>query len=275
METWQRTLVIRIGLLGTQELIGTREVKLDVVNVRLGRLKQYMEPRLAARLPRRLLLTMLPAPMSSGRLVSLGWYTWKQSTRRARNGDQEPGHLRARAASLEPGRRAARERRHYRTYWLATTGRVGRPHLAGVGAIWLDGKVYFVSGASTRKSRDLATKPECALSVSLIDVDLVVEGKAVKVTDPKTLDRIARKYAAGGWPAEVRDGALVARYSAPSAGPPPWDVHESGPRRGDRCRLGRAARRHGVAIRPGLSPTDRTGRADANVSSHPTRRTTT
>ena len=51
METWQRTLVIRIGLLGTQELIGTREVKLDVVNVRLGRLKQYMEPRLAARFP--------------------------------------------------------------------------------------------------------------------------------------------------------------------------------------------------------------------------------
>jgi len=50
-ETWQRTLVIRIGLLGTQELIGTREVKLDVVNVRLGRLKQYMEPRLAARFP--------------------------------------------------------------------------------------------------------------------------------------------------------------------------------------------------------------------------------
>src|SRR5262249_47668147 len=94
--------------------------------------------------------------------------------------------------------------------------------------------------------------------------------KAVKVTDPKTLDRIARKYAAGGWPAEVRDGALVARYSAPSAGPPPWEVHESGPRRGDRCRLGRAARRHGVAIRPGLSPTDRTGRADANVSSHST-----
>lgn len=71
----------------------------------------------------------------------------------------------------------------HRTYWLATTGRDGPPHLAGVGAIWLDGKVYFVSGASTRKSRDLATKPECALSVSLTDVDLVVEGKAARVTD--------------------------------------------------------------------------------------------
>jgi hypothetical protein len=47
---------------------------------------------------------------------------------------------------------------------------VGLPQPSRGGAIWLDGYVYFVSGATTRKSRDLATNPECALSVSLTDI---------------------------------------------------------------------------------------------------------
>lgn len=112
------------------------------------------------------------------------------------------------------------------TYWLATTGPGGSPHLAGVGAKWSDGKVYFVSGAGTRKSRDVAANPRCALSACLPDIDLVVEGTAVKVTDPATLERLAKAYVASGWPADVRDGAFVAPYSAPSAGPPPWNLYE-------------------------------------------------
>ena len=39
-----------------------------------------------------------------------------------------------------------------RTCWLATTDPDGRPHLAAVGAIWVDGKFYFVSGPPLRKS---------------------------------------------------------------------------------------------------------------------------
>src|SRR6266480_3759868 len=62
--------------------------------------------------------------------------------------------------------------------WLATTRPDGRPHVAGIGAIWVDGTFYFVSGAGTRKSRNLAENPHCVLSVSLPDMDLVVEGSA-------------------------------------------------------------------------------------------------
>ncbi|MGH2387785.1 MAG: pyridoxamine 5'-phosphate oxidase family protein, partial [Chloroflexota bacterium] len=40
-----------------------------------------------------------------------------------------------------------------------------------------------------------------------------------------TLARIAERYASGGWPATVSDGAFTAPYSAPSAGPPPWDLY--------------------------------------------------
>ena len=111
------------------------------------------------------------------------------------------------------------------TYWLATTRPDGRPHIASVGARWVDGKVYVVSGAATRKSRNLSTNPNCAVSVTLPGLDLVIEGTAARVIDEATLVRLAELYAAQGWPATVEDGALTAPYSAPSAGPPPWDLY--------------------------------------------------
>jgi pyridoxine/pyridoxamine 5'-phosphate oxidase len=113
-----------------------------------------------------------------------------------------------------------------RTVFLATTRPDGRPHLAGVGALWEADKVYFVSGAETRKSRNIAVNPECAISFSLKGIDLVIEGRARRVTDDATLHRLAKRYADQGWPATVKDGAFVHEYSAPSAGPPPWDLYE-------------------------------------------------
>ena len=115
------------------------------------------------------------------------------------------------------------------THFLATIRPDGRPHVAGVGALWVDGKFYFVSGAGTRKSRNIAERPDCVLSVKLPGLDLVVEGTAEKVTDAATLERLAKRYDAQGWPATVKDGAFTAPYSAPSAGPPPWDLYEFTP----------------------------------------------
>ena len=63
-----------------------------------------------------------------------------------------------------------------RTTWLSTVRPDGRPHLAGIGALWVDGKFYFTSGPGTRKSRNLAANPNCALSMALPGLDLVVEG---------------------------------------------------------------------------------------------------
>jgi pyridoxine/pyridoxamine 5'-phosphate oxidase len=112
-----------------------------------------------------------------------------------------------------------------RTYWLSTVRPDGRPHLAGVGALWVDGKFYFTSGSGTRKSRNLTANPNCALSMALPGLDLVVEGRATKVTDQQTLERLAERYAAQGWPARASDGAITAEFSAPSAGPPPWNLY--------------------------------------------------
>ena len=111
------------------------------------------------------------------------------------------------------------------THFLSTVRPDGRPHTAGVGALWVDGTFYFVSGAGTRKSRNLAANPACVISIKLDDLDLVVEGRATKITDQTTLRDVAERYAAGGWPVTVEGQAFTAPYSAPSAGPPPWDLY--------------------------------------------------
>ena len=115
-------------------------------------------------------------------------------------------------------------------FFLATVRPDGRPHLAGIAPLWVDGKFYFVSGPATRKSQNLAERADCALSVALPGLDLTFEGTAAKVTDEPTLQRLAEPYVAQGWPVTVKDGAFTAPYSAPSAGPPPWNLYEFTPK---------------------------------------------
>jgi hypothetical protein len=115
------------------------------------------------------------------------------------------------------------------TAWLATVRPDGRPHVMPLGVLWVDGKLYFNAGPGTRKARNLAENPQCVITVATHPFDLVMEGEAKKVTDEPTLQRIAEAFAAEGWEATVREGALYAEYSAPAAGPPPWHVYEVTP----------------------------------------------
>ena len=110
-------------------------------------------------------------------------------------------------------------------FFVATVRPDGRPHSAGVGAVWVDDSLYFVGGPGTRRSRNLAANPACSVSVRLPGLDLTLEGDAHRVTDSATLDRVSAVYRSGGWPAEVAGDAFTAPYSAPSAGPPPWHLY--------------------------------------------------
>jgi hypothetical protein len=114
-------------------------------------------------------------------------------------------------------------------FFLGTCGPDGRPHAAGIGALWLGGDLYFTSGPGTRKSRDLFVNPACTISVRLPGLDLVFEGEATRVSDTPSLERVAALYRAGGWPADAEGDALTAPYSAPSAGPPPWHLFRFSP----------------------------------------------
>jgi hypothetical protein len=112
-----------------------------------------------------------------------------------------------------------------RSYFLGTSRPDGRPHAAGIGALWHDGDLYMTSGPGTRKARNLTANPACTVSVGLEGIDLVLEGEAVRVTDQPTLEQLARRYREVGWPAEVEGDAFTAPFSAPSAGPPPWHLY--------------------------------------------------
>ena len=111
------------------------------------------------------------------------------------------------------------------THFLSTVRRDGRPHTVGVGAMYDDGDYYVVTGPKTQRAHNLATNPACTLAVELTGIDLVFEGKAARVTDADTLERLAARYRDVGWPVQVEGDAFVAPYSAPSAGPPPWNLY--------------------------------------------------
>jgi PPOX class probable F420-dependent enzyme len=117
------------------------------------------------------------------------------------------------------------------TCWLTTVNADGSPHVTGVGALWEEDAFWVCTAATSRKGRNLAREPRCAVSVATLDYDLVVEGTAALVTDPEVVARMAASWAEAGWPCEVDESgsALTAPYSAPSAGPPPWSVYRMTP----------------------------------------------
>jgi PPOX class probable F420-dependent enzyme len=113
------------------------------------------------------------------------------------------------------------------TCWLTTINPDGSPHTTAVGAMWVDGTFWFVTGKTTRKGKNVARDPRCSIAVSVHDFDLAIDGTAELMTDPATVADMAARYAADGWPCRVDDSgtALTADYSAPSAGPPPWHIY--------------------------------------------------
>jgi nitroimidazol reductase NimA-like FMN-containing flavoprotein (pyridoxamine 5'-phosphate oxidase superfamily) len=116
------------------------------------------------------------------------------------------------------------------THWIATVRPDGTPHVMPAGIAYHERHFYLVSGPGTRKSKNIAQNPRCVVALAAKGFDIVVEGEAAKVTDDAKLKRVAEVYAANGWAPTVENGAFVHEYSAPSAGPPPWDLYEITPK---------------------------------------------
>jgi nitroimidazol reductase NimA-like FMN-containing flavoprotein (pyridoxamine 5'-phosphate oxidase superfamily) len=101
-------------------------------------------------------------------------------------------------------------------FWISTVRPDGRPHVTPLIAVWLDDALYFCTGPSERKARNLEHNRHCVLTTgtNAIDegLDVVVEGDAVRVTDDARLRRIADEYVAKygeDWRFDVRDGAFA------------------------------------------------------------------
>jgi nitroimidazol reductase NimA-like FMN-containing flavoprotein (pyridoxamine 5'-phosphate oxidase superfamily) len=101
-------------------------------------------------------------------------------------------------------------------FWISTVRPDGRPHVTPLIAVWLDPALYFCTGPSERKARNLAQNPHCILTTGRNSLgegmDLVVEGDAEQVTDDAKLRQIADAYESkygSDWRFGVREGVFV------------------------------------------------------------------
>jgi hypothetical protein len=99
-------------------------------------------------------------------------------------------------------------------YWLTTVRPDGRPHVTPLYAVWSDDMLYFCTGETERKARNLNENAHCVVTTgcNVIDgLDVVVEGDARRVRDEGVLTRVAAGYASKyDWHFSVRDGAFHA-----------------------------------------------------------------
>ena len=82
-----------------------------------------------------------------------------------------------------------------RQYWIATTRPDGAPHLMIIWGVWLDDCFWFRTGAASRKGRNLAANPRCAIGTDDAAQAAIVEGTvdAIDAQDPD-FERFATAY---------------------------------------------------------------------------------
>jgi nitroimidazol reductase NimA-like FMN-containing flavoprotein (pyridoxamine 5'-phosphate oxidase superfamily) len=105
--------------------------------------------------------------------------------------------------------------------WLTTIRPNGRPHVTPLIFAWLNGALYFTTGPTERKAKNLASNAHCVVTTGCNSManglDVVVEGDAILVSDPERLRAVgegfSEKYlprkAAEVFHAELRDGTFV------------------------------------------------------------------
>lgn len=160
-------------------------------------------------------------------------------------------------ATAVPWSEGSRQLEQAEMYWITTIRPEGRPHVVPVIGAFLDGVFYFSTGAGERKAKNLAQNPNVVISTgrnalksAALDqlfadpaaaadlesdqLDLVLEGTAVRITDTAKLQHISDAYFAkygeawrftvadGGWniaagsPAEAEPAAIIVFEVAPT-----------------------------------------------------------
>jgi len=98
-------------------------------------------------------------------------------------------------------------------YWLTTVRRDGRPHVTPLIGVVADETVHFCTGPDEQKARNLEQNDRVAITTGdnawASGLDVVVEGRAVQITDDEALQRLADAWEAkygSVWHFDVADG---------------------------------------------------------------------
>ena len=84
----------------------------------------------------------------------------------------------------------------FRSIWVSSTRPDGRPHAVPVWYIWEGGGLYFISGRSLQKSRNIADQPWVVVHAGDGDDVIILEGPARIVSERPELERIDAAYRA-------------------------------------------------------------------------------
>jgi nitroimidazol reductase NimA-like FMN-containing flavoprotein (pyridoxamine 5'-phosphate oxidase superfamily) len=105
-------------------------------------------------------------------------------------------------------------------FWISTVRADGRPHVTPLPAMWLDGALHFTTGLGEQKERNLGRNPNCILTTGNTayrqGLDVVVEGRAERLTDRATLQRLAALWQSKiEWPYDVVEDGFRHRPEGP------------------------------------------------------------
>jgi len=108
-------------------------------------------------------------------------------------------------------------------YWLSTVRPDGRPHVTPLIAVRVDDRMHFCTGPDEQKARNLAASDACVLTTGSnalgSGLDVVIEARAVRISDPESLTGIADAYRAkygSDWSFDVADGRFVHAAGGPA-----------------------------------------------------------
>jgi nitroimidazol reductase NimA-like FMN-containing flavoprotein (pyridoxamine 5'-phosphate oxidase superfamily) len=108
-------------------------------------------------------------------------------------------------------------------FWLSTVRSDGRPHVTPLVSVWMDDAAFFATGPEEQKTANLASNPHVVLSTGSNDwqegIDVMIEGRAERVTDRETLERLAdlwREKWDGRWQSEPTEGGFRSEIGEPA-----------------------------------------------------------
>jgi general stress protein 26 len=119
-------------------------------------------------------------------------------------------------ATATPWEDTERALRDAELYWITTVRPDGRPHVTPLIGVWFEGAMHFTTGLEEQKGRNLEHNASVALTTGTNTwaqgLDVVVEGRADRVTDRGSLERLASaieaKYGAA-WHFDIGDGVFL------------------------------------------------------------------
>jgi hypothetical protein len=82
----------------------------------------------------------------------------------------------AKKIGLLPWKWATDRLKKSRQYWIATTRPDGAPHLMIIWGVWLEDSFWFSTGTTSRKARNLAANPKCAIGTDDAAKAVILEG---------------------------------------------------------------------------------------------------